>query len=94
MMPKKCFELLVNVLWVEAIKLNSGQIPGLMGEVQPILLPINVQRLPGHARGLRGANESGSSNQSPTVTFQFHFSLQPSDTVIFIVLRAYLKEND
>jgi hypothetical protein len=41
-------------------------------------------------RGSEGANESGSSNRVATVNLKSHFSPQPSDTVIFIVLRAYL----
>jgi hypothetical protein len=45
----------------------------------------------GHARGLRGANESGSSNQSATVTFHSHFPPQPSDLVNFVSLFFGLK---
>jgi hypothetical protein len=55
--------------------------------------PINVETLPSQPGHLKGANESGSSNQVATVKSASHFSPQPSDAVIFLSLLAYLDDS-
>jgi hypothetical protein len=55
--------------------------------------PINVERLPSQPDHLKGANESGSSNQHATVNLPSRFSPQPSDQSDFFSLVQFWKDS-
>jgi hypothetical protein len=54
-----------------------------------VISPINVETLPGYARGLRGANQSAPHVLTPTVKFGSHFLPQPSDAVKLFSLFSF-----